>query len=193
MTVEHGESGHGNEPASARVAALVRGAQLALAEAEQLLAEVQQATTTLTALDLAARQAAIVDAAHEEAALILAKAHADAARLLERAVSGERVGTSGTPPAVEQASGVVDLRGDDSLRASEDSDPSMGGPAQSSAVERPPLHSPPVQNAPGSTPVVRDRVDPDVRASIAAAADMARRVSGRIERLSQDLHQAPAS
>ena len=150
----------------------------------------------VTAADLAARQEAIVDAAHEEAALILAKAHADAARILERAVGGERAARSAIPSVVEQASGVVDLRGDDSLRAPEDSDPSdpsMDGPAQSPPLQRPPLHSPPVQNAPGSTPVVRDPVDPDVRASIAAAADMARRVSGRIERLSQDLHQAPAS
>lgn len=203
MAVEHGKSGRDDEPSDVRVAALVRDAQRALAEAEQLLADVQQASTTLSASDLAARQAAIVDAAHEEAAVILAKAHADAARILEQALGRLQVGASGGGPAPETSLGarteaveaVVDLRSDPSTRTTADPDPLMGPADTEPPTMRSPMTSP-VVHEPVHEPVVHgpvDAVDAEVRASIAAAADMARRVSGRIERLSQDLHQAPAS
>lgn len=191
MTVEHGESGQDSESWGTRAAALVRDAQQTLAEAEQLLAQAQQARTAPTASDLAARQAAIVDAAHEEAALILAKAHADAARILEQAALGHARGEAhAAAPAGGETGAFVDLRSADPPHDTIDSalvvdrveaDP----PTDSSAVE-----------GPVAAAVLREPIDPvgaDVRASIAAAAEVARRVSSRIERLSHDLHQAPAS
>ncbi len=196
MTVEHGKSDQGDEVSNARVMALVRDAQRALGLAEQLLAEVERADPTLNASDLAARQAAIVDAAHEEAAVILAKAHADAARILEHAVSGPRVEASPAPaPADAGAGTVLDLRDEDSAQTLDGSNPVLSTPVATTPVTTAPVESPPVATAPATAPIVDvaiDTVDPDVRASLAAAADMARRVSGRIERLTQDLHQAPA-
>lgn len=200
MTVEHGNSGRDGEPAAARAADLVRDALRTLAEAERVLAQVQQSDAPRRAADLAARQAAIVDAAHEEAAVILAKAHADAARILEQAALGRpRAAVPAGPHDGGGAQAVVDLReGDDhsgtvpsgtAVRPSERSAPAdptaPAGPAVPLATDGP-IPS-------GSAPAPADPVDADLRASIAAAADMARRVSGRIERLSQDLHQAPAS
>jgi len=219
MAVEQDKSGQASEPTGARIAALVRDAQRALAEAEQLLTEVQEASDALRATRLAARQAAIVDAAHEEAAVILAKAHADAARILELAVTGRRVGPSGASPAGPERRAVVDLRDDDPSPAPDDSssddstpDDSVfdagvdaASPNDTAAAPTPSVSSGPSTTAPvpdpappsrpSVAPALPDAVDPldqDVRASIAAAAEMARRVSGRIERLSQDLHQAPA-
>lgn len=195
MTVEHGESGQDSESWGTRAAALVRDAQQTLAEAEQLLAQVQQARTAPTASDLAARQAAIVDAAHEEAALILAKAHADAARILEQAALGRARGEAhAAAPAGGETGAFVDLRSADPPNDTIDSalvvdrveaDPPADPPTDSSAVD-----------GPVAAAVLREPIDPvgaDVRASIAAAAEVARRVSSRIERLSHDLHQAPAS
>lgn len=198
MTVEQGRSDQAGEPSAARIATLLGDAQRALAEAEQLLAEVQQARTPVSGRDLAARQAAIVDAAHEEAAAILAKAHADAARVLEHAVGGQLIGAPDTTAVVEGAGAVVDLRGDDSPPTPDDVAPVTGpvtGPGTGPGTD-PSASGPSSAGASATGPVVPDQVDSvdaDVRASIAAAADMVRRVSGRIERLSHDLHQAPAS
>lgn len=149
-----------------------------LAELTRLVGEVEQMVTGAhhgpsgNAADLAAQQDAIVAAAHEEAAAVLAAAHSAAARVLDRASRGQRTPEAASAAVPRPAGSVLDLR---------DATPTT------TPVDLAPHAAP----AP-PPPATEDDLDGDMRASIAAAIDMARGLSQRIEQLSQDLHDSPA-
>ena len=112
----------------------------------------------LTAGEMAARQAAIVEAAHQEAAAVVAAAHADAARILERATSSRAHGE------------VIDLR--DAARGAGSPEPSVVGTSGSDATE-----------LPGAMRERLATVDAELRAAISATGDIAQQVSSQIARL----------
>ena len=179
MTTGIGMAGGAGIPQPDRVAALLADAQRVLAEVERLLLGAQQAGVEVTARQLAAQQAAIVAAAHEEAAAVLAAAQVDAARIRNHAAAPH----SGAPAQPSDLGGVshpsvIDLR-----------DPA----AQVSAVMAPPPRVQVPSARPAATPAASSVVlGADVRATLSAAAEMARRVSSRIERLSRDLSETRA-
>lgn len=194
MTDGTGMPRSADTPQTTEVAALLREVARLVDEVEALVAGSPRPVGP-SAPAIAVRQAAIVAAAHEEAAAVLAAAHATAARVLDRASRGE-ASPEDALPAVEA---VVDLR---------DSAPE-GAPLDESADESPAADpaSPPRSTPPAlpvdETPAPSDPVpvldagpdaeDADLRSSLAAAIEMARSLSERIEQLTRELHESSTS
>lgn len=181
MAAGIGMAGGAGDPQPDRVAALLVDAQRVLAEVERLLLGAQKAGVEISARHLAAQQASIVAAAHDEAAAVLAAAQADAERIRDHAATSAVDSNplrAGSAPALTS---VIDLR--DEARHAGTTPTSVGSVAQPASGA-----------AVASTPpaAAGGLASADVRATLSAAADMARRVSSRIERLSRDLHESPA-
>ncbi|MEX2294099.1 MAG: hypothetical protein WD691_09970 [Acidimicrobiales bacterium] len=166
-----------------------------LAELARLVGELEQMAGVrraepASAAAIAAQQAAIVAAAHEEAAAVLAGAHLAAARVLERAAKGEHATDAPPPAAPDHDRSVVDLRDATLATAPVDSVDDHEAPPP------PPAAQPPVVQAPtagvDSPRTPGDPPEADMRASIAAAMDMARGLSQSIQQLARELDESPA-
>lgn len=179
--------GGADTPQTTEVATLLREVARLVDEIEALVAGSPRPATP-SAPAIAAQQAAIVASAHEEAAAVLAAAHATAARLLDRASRGAAT-PEDAPPAVEA---VVDLR-DAALEGAPPNDSPAAEPAPPppSAAAAPLVDEAPTPRDPVPVPdPVPDAGDADLRSSLAAAIEMARGLSERIEQLTREIHES---
>ncbi len=158
------EVGQLSPRASERTEVLLEQVRVALRDVERLLQTSPDAGPA-SARELAGRQAIIMAAAHEEAAEVVAAAQADAARILERAAASR----SATGEAPRR---VIDLREPDGVGAT--------GPQASGAALTPPITVP---ELPVTTRQRLAAVDAELRAAVAATADVAQEVSSQIARL----------